>query len=101
MMMFGDVFEAVMLACMLLLTLSIGVALLLMFKKESTIPECVLLIDSFSYIIIGLIAIISIVTDSDAYVESILLIGILAFLSTIALSRFMERGVVIERKRDR
>lgn len=100
-MMSEAVFETVMLACMLLLTFSIVVALVLIFKKESTIPERVLLIDSFSYIIIGLIAIISIVTDSDAYVETILLIGILAFLSTIALSRFMERGVVIERKRDR
>jgi multicomponent Na+:H+ antiporter subunit F len=60
-----------------------------------------LLIDSISFIIIGIIGIFSMLTDTVAYLESILLIGILAFLSTIALCRFIERGVVIERKRDR
>jgi len=98
--MFAAVFETVLLACLFLLTLSIGASLYLMFKRTTTIPERVLLIDSFSYIIIGLIAILSILTDTDAYVELILLIGILAFLGTIALSRFMERGVIIERERD-
>jgi multicomponent Na+:H+ antiporter subunit F len=30
-----------------------------------------------------------------------LLLGILSFITTVAFSKFLERGVVIERKRDR
>jgi len=44
---------------------------------------------------------VSIYLDTVAFLEVILLIGILAFMSTIALSRFIERGVVIERRTDR
>jgi multicomponent Na+:H+ antiporter subunit F len=39
--------------------------------------------------------------DTTAFFESIVLIAILAFASTIALSRFVERGVVIVRDRER
>lgn len=92
-------FNSLLLLSMFLLTISIMIALFRIFKRSSSISDQVLLIDSISYLIIGIVAILSIVMDSVAYLESILLIGILAFLSTIALSRFIERGVVIERKR--
>jgi multicomponent Na+:H+ antiporter subunit F len=82
-----------------LLTLSFVVALVRIFKRSSTVSDRVLLIDSIGFIIIGMVAILSILMDTTAFLESILLIGILAFLSTIALCRFLERGVVIERKR--
>ncbi|MOA61475.1 Na(+)/H(+) antiporter subunit F1 [compost metagenome] len=52
------------------------------------------------YIVIGIIAVLSIMLNSHAYMEAILLIGILAFLSTIALSKYMEGGAVIERNND-
>lgn len=93
-------FNTLLLLSMFLLTISIMIALFRIFKRSSSISDRVLLIDSISYIIIGIVAILSIFMDSVAYLESILLIGILAFLSTIALCRFIERGVVIERKRD-
>lgn len=93
-------FNSLLLLSMFLLTISIMIALFRIFKRSSSISDRVLLVDSISYIIIGIVAILSIFMDSVAYLESILLIGILAFLSTIALCRFIERGVVIERKRD-
>ena len=67
--------------------------------KGPTISDRVLALDTMSYIIIGLVAVLSIQFDTNAFLETILLIGILAFLSTIALCRFIERGVVIARKR--
>jgi len=94
-------FETILMICMSVLTLSLIIALVRIFLASTSLSDRVLLIDSISYIIIGIIAILSILTDTEAYVESILLIGILAFLSTIALCRFIERGYVIERKRDR
>ena len=91
-------FDQIMYASAFLLTISLVVALYRIFKPSSTTSDRVLLIDSISYIIIAIVAILSIVMDTQAYLESILLIGILGFLSTIALSRFIERGAVIERK---
>lgn len=92
-------FDYVLLLSMFLLTVSIIIALYRVFRGPS-LPDRVLALDSIGYIIIGIVAILSILFDTRAYLETILLIGILAFLSTIALSRFIERGVVIGRKRD-
>lgn len=92
-------FDAIMYLSAFLLTVSLVVALFRIFKRSSSISDRVLLIDSLSFIIIALVAVLSILMDTQAYVDAILLIGILGFLSTIALSRFIERGVVIERRR--
>jgi len=92
-------FDTIMLLAMFLLTISIVIALYRVIKGPS-IHDRVLALDSIGYLIIGIVAILSIMLDSHAYLETILLIGILAFLSTIALSRYMERGVVIGRKSD-
>lgn len=92
-------FDTLLIICMSLLSLSIVIALYRVVKGP-TLPDRILALDSISYSIIGIVAILSIMLDSRAYLETILLIGILAFLSTIALCRFLERGVVIERNRD-
>jgi len=92
-------FDTLLIICMFLLSVSIVIALFRVVKGP-TLPDRILALDSISYSIIGIVAILSIMLDSRAYLETILLIGILAFLSTIALCRFLERGVVIERNRD-
>lgn len=92
-------FDQIMYLSAFLLTVSLVVALFRIFKRSSSTSDRVLLIDSLSFIIIAIVAVLSIIMDTQAYVDAILLIGILGFLSTIALSRFIERGVVIERKR--
>lgn len=48
---------------------------------------------------ISVIAIVSILLNTKAFLEAILILGILSFISTIAYSKFIERGVIIERKR--
>lgn len=56
-------------------------------------------LDTIGINLIAGIGILSILLDTYAYIDLILLIGILSFVGTIALTRFIERGVVIERKR--
>lgn len=56
-------------------------------------------LDAIGINIIAGIAIFSVFLDTHAFFELILLIGILSFIGTIAFARFLERGVVIERKR--
>lgn len=92
-------FDLLLLIAMGLLSLSIVIALFRIIKGP-TLPDRILALDSISYSIIGIVAILSMRMDTRAYLETILLIGILAFLSTIALCKFLERGVVIEHKRD-
>ncbi|MFC6333583.1 Na(+)/H(+) antiporter subunit F1 [Paenibacillus septentrionalis] len=91
--------DKVMLFAMFLLTVSLLLTLYRIIKGP-TVHDRILALDSIGYIVIGIVAVLSIQLDSHAYLETILLIGILAFLSTIALSRYMERGVVIGRKRN-
>ena len=92
-------FDTIMLLAMFLLSISIVIALYRVIKGPTT-HDRILALDSIGYIVIGIVAVLSIMLDSHAYLETILLIGILAFLSTVALSKFLERGVVIERKRN-
>lgn len=92
-------FNNLLMMSMFLLTVSIVIALYRVIKGPS-LPDRILALDSISYSIIGIVAILSIMLDTRAYLETILLLGILAFLSTVALCKFLERGVVIERKRD-
>lgn len=84
---------------MFMLSVSIVIALYRVIRGP-TLPDRILALDTIGYNIIGIVAILSIMLDSQSYLETILLIGILAFLSTVVLCKFLERGVVIERKRD-
>ena len=64
-------------------------------------PDRVIALDTIGVNLISGIAVISILLKTKAFLEVILIIGILAFISTIALSKFIERGVIVEYKRDR
>ncbi|WP_164217080.1 Na(+)/H(+) antiporter subunit F1 [Virgibacillus sp. YIM 98842] len=65
-----------------------------------TLPDRVLALDIIGVNLISCIAIISVMLSTTAFLDVILILGILAFISTIAFARYLERGVIIERKRD-
>lgn len=65
-----------------------------------TLPDRIIALDVVGVLLISAIAIISILTQTLVFFDVILVLGILAFISTIAFSKFLERGVIIERKRD-
>lgn len=91
-------FQTLLMASIIMLTISISIALYRVIRGPS-LPDRILALDSIGYNIIGIVAILCIMLDSSSYLETILLIGILAFLSTFALCKFLERGVVIARNR--
>lgn len=66
--------------------------------KGPTIPERIQALDAFGIYMIAGIAIISVLLRSTAFFEVLLLLGIISFIVTIAFARYIERGVVIERK---
>jgi multicomponent Na+:H+ antiporter subunit F len=92
-------FQTLLMTSLIMLTISIAIALYRVVRGPS-LPDRILALDSIGYNIIGIVAVLCMMLDSSSYLETILLIGILAFLSTVALCKFLERGVVIERKRN-
>lgn len=89
----------------IILMLSLGFLALSMMAtifrlvKGPTTPDRVQALDILGINLISGVAIFSVLLKTHAFMEVILLIGILSFIGTIAFGRFMERGVVIERKR--
>ncbi|MFS0727395.1 Na(+)/H(+) antiporter subunit F1 [Paenibacillus sp. 1P07SE] len=68
--------------------------------KGPSMPDRVVALDTIGINLIGIVTILSIMYRTQAYLELILLIGILAFLSTVAFSKFIQRGVVIDHGED-
>lgn len=85
---------------LIFLSISIMIGLYRVIKGPS-MPDRVIALDTIGINLISAVAVISIALDTQAYLEVILLLGILSFITTVAFSKFIERGVVIERKRDR
>jgi multicomponent Na+:H+ antiporter subunit F len=67
--------------------------------KGPTVPDRVIALDAIGINLLAITALISIVLQSPAFLEIILLIGILAFIGTIAFAKYLEKGVIIERER--
>lgn len=65
-----------------------------------TFPDRVIAMDVVGVNFISVIAILSIIFETHVYYDVILILGILAFISTISYSKFLERGDIIEYKRD-
>ncbi|WP_019638187.1 Na(+)/H(+) antiporter subunit F1 [Paenibacillus fonticola] len=81
-----------------LFSVAIAISLYRIIKGPS-LPDRVIAMDMIGVNLISGIAAVSIMLRTKAYLEVILILGLLAFISTISLSRFIERGVIIERKR--
>lgn len=61
-----------------------------------SIPDRILALDAIGMQLIGIIGTIMIAQQTIAYSEVALVISILAFIGTIALSKFIERGVIFD-----
>ena len=66
--------------------------------RGPSMPDRAIALDTIGINLLSAIAIVSIVLKTKAYLEVILIFGILAFIGTIAFSKYIERGVIVERK---
>lgn len=89
-----------------ILTISLilfGLAIIITFTRiiiGPSFPDRVIAMDVIGVNLISAIATISILFNTRAFFDVILVLGILAFISTISFSKFIERGVIVERHRD-
>lgn len=68
--------------------------------KGPTTPDRVIALDAIGVNLVAVVALLSIVLKTHAFLEIILLIGIIAFIGTVTFSKYLEKGVIIERERD-
>ncbi|MFD1778803.1 Na(+)/H(+) antiporter subunit F1 [Fredinandcohnia salidurans] len=92
-------FEIILNIALVLLSVS-TIAYLYRVIKGPSISDKVIALDAIGVNLVGITAIISVILRSNSFLEVILLIAIVAFVGTVAFSKFLEKGVVIEHDRD-
>ena len=89
-----------MLSAMLLLSLGIlslaVLGCLYRLLQGPSVSDRIAALDTIGILLLSMIAVISMLLKSLAYIDIILVIGILTFIGTTAFARYLERGVVIE-----
>lgn len=64
-------------------------------------PDRVVALDAIGINLIAITALVSILLKTSAFLDIILPLGILSFIGTIAFSKFLEKGEIIENDRNR
>lgn len=91
--------ETMLTVSLIIFGIAIAITLIRVIIGPS-LPDRVISLDMIGVQIVSSLAIISIILNTHAFFEVILVLAILAFIGTIAFSKHIERGVIIERKRD-
>lgn len=81
---------------LILISLSM-IAFIYRLVKGPSIPDRVVALDALGVALISMIGVISILADSIFFLDIILLLAILAFIGTVAFSKFLEKGEIIQR----
>ncbi len=92
-------FQIIMTISLIIVAISTLLYVYRLVKGPST-PDRVIALDAIGINLIGITAITSIVLNTSAFVEVILLLGILAFIGTVAFSKYLEKGEIIENDRN-
>ncbi|MBY0096938.1 Na(+)/H(+) antiporter subunit F1 [Mesobacillus maritimus] len=68
--------------------------------KGPTVPDRVIALDGLGINLVAIIAILSIILRTSAFLDIMILIGLLAFIGTVAFSKYLEKGEILERDRN-
>ncbi len=90
--------KIVLIISLVLIGIAIGITLIRIIIGPS-LPDRVLSLDIVGVQIVSVLAIISIILETDAFLGVLLILAILSFIGTIAFTKFIERGVIIERRK--
>jgi multicomponent Na+:H+ antiporter subunit F len=97
--MFESPFDALLAISLFIISVS-TLGLVYRVIKGPSVPDRVMALDSIGINLIAITAITSIILRTDAFLEVILLIGVIAFVGTVAFSKFLQKGEIIEYDRD-
>lgn len=92
-------FEILLQAALFCFSVSIA-AFLYRAIKGPSVPDRIIAMDTIGINLIAVMGILSILFRTHAYFEVMLLLGILSFIGTVAFSKFIERGVLVDYDRN-
>lgn len=81
--------EGVVHVSLVVLSLSVLVAFVRVLRGPS-LPDRVVAIDFASYVTMGFLGTYAILSGREAYIDAALVLGLLAFLGTLAMARYIE-----------
>jgi multicomponent Na+:H+ antiporter subunit F len=95
----NDWFSSVVLICLFVTTISI---LLLLYRAIAgpSNPDRAVALDTIGINLIAITGLMAIILDTVQLNDIVLLIGILTFIATVAVAKFLEKGVIIDQDRD-
>lgn len=73
------------------------IGLIYRLVKGPSAPDRVIALDSIGVSVIALVGLFSIYVGSNFFIDIALLLAILSFIGTIAFSKFIEKGEIIDR----
>lgn len=91
--------DSILIASLVILSLAILGCLYRLIRGPS-MNDRIMSLDTIGIILLSMIAVLCMLFRTTVYFDIILLIGILTFIGTTALARYIERGDVIERTND-
>ena len=91
--------EIILYIALLCIAISI-VGLIYRVIKGPSVPDRVIALDGIGINLAGTVAILSMLLRTSAFLDIILLLGILSFIGTAAFSKYLEKGEIIERDRN-
>lgn len=77
------------------------VGLLYRLIKGPSIADRIVALDALGVALVSIIALLSLILKTEFFLAIILLLSILAFIGTVAFAKFIERGVIFDRKPNR
>lgn len=90
--------KTVLIIALVLIGIAIVITLIRIIIGPS-LTDRILSLDIVGVQIVSVLAIISIILETDAFLGVLLILAILSFIGTIAFTKFIERGVIIERRK--
>ncbi|MGH9791816.1 MAG: monovalent cation/H+ antiporter complex subunit F [Candidatus Acidiferrales bacterium] len=73
----------------------LALALLLAFARlvrGPSLPDRVVALDLIAMVVVGMIAVVQVQTREPMLLDSAIVLALIAFLSTVAFARYLERG---------
>jgi len=83
------------LVCLTILTIAM-IGIIIRLVKGPTVADRIVALDALGVGLVSTAALVSIIADTLFFSEIILLIAIIAFIGTVAFSKFIEKGAIIE-----
>lgn len=87
-----SVFVLSLVVCLTILTVSMLLSLIRLIIGPS-LPDRIIALETMTFMIMGIVAVYSILTGQKAFLDVALIISLISFLATVAFAFYLERRI--------